>query len=192
MSRPSPNRIAAHPIGAGNGDGATRCDRRTGRHARRSRGGWTREPATPHARPDRRRRRHSHPVTRGDIEIPFFAWFFRPFPDPCRERQPRTGRGPAPRGRGGPSRPPRTMVGLPPVAFGRSRASCWRPRRPRSQSCRSRRRCSASSALDPDTFGTSDADMGLAFALTRVGALFALVRDPLADRRGRRGPSSSG
>jgi MFS family permease len=125
----------------------------------------------------------------GGIDIPFFAWFFRPLVAIAQRRA---------RGHaiatlraaleGGPEpAPPKGVVGLPPVAFSPEQATFI------ATASAATAIVSFAAALfgqltSPisDTFGASDATIGLAFALTRLGALFALFAIAIADRRGRR------
>jgi MFS family permease len=125
----------------------------------------------------------------GSIDIPFFAWFFRPLVAVAHRRARahaiETIRAALDR-RPGPSRP-KTVVGLPPVAFSPDQSAFIAT-------------ASAATAIvafaaalfgqltSPisDSFGASDATIGVALALTRLGALFALFAIAIADRRGRR------
>jgi MFS family permease len=125
----------------------------------------------------------------GGIEIPFFAWFFRPLSWLARRREAAyVGRHLAATIAGEPAPDaPRPMVGLPPVAFGEQQGILL------ATASAATAIVSFAAALFgqlngsiADTFGASDADMGLALALTRIGALFALAITMLADRKGRR------
>jgi MFS family permease len=125
----------------------------------------------------------------GGIDIPFFGWFFRPLVLVAHRRNRahaiETLRA-ALEGRPTPP-PPKSVVGLPPVAFTPEQATFIAT-------------ASASAAIVSFTaalfgqfsspishsFGASDATIGVAFALTRLGALFALFAIAVADRRGRR------
>ncbi len=125
----------------------------------------------------------------GDIEIPFFGWFFRPLVAIAHRRSRafaletiRT----ALDGRPGPA-PPRTVVGLPPVAFTPEQSAFI------ATAAAATAIVSFAAALFGQlsspisrSFGASDATIGVAFALTRLGALFALFAIAIADRRGRR------
>ena len=125
----------------------------------------------------------------GEIDIPFFGWFFRPLVRVAHRRyrayaaatlRAALEGGPAPTA-------PRPVVGLPPVAFSPEQATFIAA-------------ASAAAAIVAFTsalfgqltspishsFGASDATIGVAFALTRLGALFALFAIAIADRRGRR------
>jgi MFS family permease len=128
---------------------------------------------------------HSH----GDVDIPFFAWFFRPLVAIGRRRavayavatlQADIAGGPEPS-------PPKPVVGLPPVSFSDRQSTLL------ATAAAAVAVVSFCSALfgqlaDPisETFNASDATLSNALALTRVGALFALFVTALADRRGRR------
>jgi predicted MFS family arabinose efflux permease len=125
----------------------------------------------------------------GTIDIPFFGWFFRP-PVRIARRRARTHAAETLRcalaGEPMPMRP-KPVVALPPVAFSADQ---------------SRLIATAAAATAVVTFGgalfgqlnspishafhSSDAALGDATAITRAGALFALVAISLADRRGRR------
>jgi MFS family permease len=125
----------------------------------------------------------------GEIDIPFFGWFFLPLVRIAHRRTRahavETLRA-ALDGRASP-RPVKTVVGLPPVAFSPEQATFI---------------ATASAAVAvvtfaaalfgqlsgpiSDTFRASDATIGVALALTRLGALFALFAIAIADRRGRR------
>jgi MFS family permease len=125
----------------------------------------------------------------GEIDIPFFGWFFRPLVSVAHRRsrayvaatlQAAVEGGPGPA-------PPKPVTGLPPVAFSPEQATFIAA-------------ASAAAAIVAFTsalfgqltspishsFGASDATIGVAFALTRLGALFALFAIAIADRRGRR------
>jgi MFS family permease len=125
----------------------------------------------------------------GEIDIPFFAWWFRPLVRIAHRRARAhaiatlraalAGRPNTP--------PPKTVVGLPPVAFSPEQATFL------ATASAAVAVVSFAAALfgqlsDPisDSFGASDATIGVALALTRLGALFALFAIAIADRRGRR------
>jgi MFS family permease len=125
----------------------------------------------------------------GSIEIPFFAWFFRPLSKiACRREATFVRARLAAVVAGDPEPdPPSTLVGLPPVAFGVEQGILL------ATASAATAIVSFAAALlgqlngsIADTFDASDADMGIVLALTRIGALFALVLTMLADRRGRR------
>jgi MFS family permease len=125
----------------------------------------------------------------GSIDLPFFGWFFQPLVALAHRRArahaAETLRA-ALEGRPSPSRP-RTVVGLPPVAFSPEQSVFIAT-------------ASAATAIvtfgaalfgqltSPisDSFGATDTTIGIALALTRLGALFALFAIAIADRRGRR------
>ena len=125
----------------------------------------------------------------GGLDIVFFAWFFRPMVRIARRRATAHAHAALDAAVAGvdPPPPPKTVVGLPPVAFSHEQGTLLAT-------------ASAATAVvafagalfgqlnSPisDAFGASDARIGLALALTRVGALFALFITALADRRGRR------
>jgi MFS family permease len=125
----------------------------------------------------------------GGIDIPFFAWFFRPLVRIAHRRARAHAAGvlrAAVDGTPEPA-PPGTIVGLPPVAFSEDQARLL------ATASAATAVVSFAAALfgqlnGPigDTFHASDADLGVALALTRIGALFALVVTMRADRRGRR------
>ena len=125
----------------------------------------------------------------GEIDIPFFGWWFRPLVRIAHRRSRAhaiaTLRA-ALDGRPSPP-PPKTVVGLPPVAFSPEQATFL------ATASAAVAVVSFSAALfgqlsSPisDSFGASDATIGVALALTRLGALFALFAIAIADRRGRR------
>jgi MFS family permease len=125
----------------------------------------------------------------GAIDIPFFGWFFRPLVAIAHRRARvhaiETLRA-ALDGRPDPA-PPRSVVGLPPVAFSPEQATFI------ATASAATAIVSFSAALFGQlaspishSFGASDATIGVALALTRLGALFALVAIAIADRRGRR------
>jgi MFS family permease len=127
--------------------------------------------------------------TQGRLGIPFFGWFFWPFVRVMLRRQRAYALarlhhaldgGPEPK-------PPKGIPVLPTVAFSNAQAQVL---------------ATASAAVaivgfsgalfgqlaDPisESFHTSDATLGVALALTRIGAIPALFVTALADRRGRR------
>ena len=125
----------------------------------------------------------------GEIDIPFFAWWFRPLVRIAHRRARAhaiaTLRA-ALEGRPNPP-PPKTVVGLPPVAFSPEQATFL------ATASAAVAVVSFAAALFgqlsgpiSDSFGASDATIGVALALTRLGALFALFAIAIADRRGRR------
>jgi MFS family permease len=125
----------------------------------------------------------------GEIDIPFFGWFFRPLVAIAHRRsrayvaavlRAAFEDGPQPA-------PPKPVVGLPPVAFSPEQATFI------AAASAAAAIVAFTSALFGQltspishTFGASDATIGVAFALTRLGALFALFAIAIADRRGRR------
>jgi MFS family permease len=130
-----------------------------------------------------------HITSTGEIELPFFGWFFRPLSRIAHRRARRhavatieAALADAP-----PPPPPKPVLGLPPVAFGPEQATFIAT-------------ASAGTAIVSfagalfgqlsapisDSFGASDATIGNALAITRLGALFALFAIAIADRRGRR------
>ena len=127
----------------------------------------------------------------GEIDIPFFGWFFRPLVARSRTAATRAHaiatlraalgrRARAPAGRTG---------GRPAACRVQPRAGrpSSRPRRPPPRSCRSRPRSSVSCPSPiSHSFGASTRRIGDALAITRLGALFALFAIAVADRRGRR------
>jgi MFS family permease len=125
----------------------------------------------------------------GEIDIPFFGWWFRPFVRVAHRRARAhaiaTIRA-ALEGRPDPP-PAKTVVGLPPVAFSPEQATFL------ATASAAVAVVSFAAALFgqlsgpiSDSFGASDATIGVALALTRLGALFALFAIAIADRRGRR------
>jgi len=125
----------------------------------------------------------------GDIEIPFFGWAFRPLVRIAHRRLRAHAIATLQAtldGHPGPG-PPTLVVGLPPVAFNPEQATFVAT-------------ASAATAVvgfaaalfgqftSPisKSFGASDSAIGVALALTRLGALFALFAIAVADRRGRR------
>jgi MFS family permease len=128
-------------------------------------------------------------VAEGGIDIPFFGFFFWPLVVIARRRIVAYTREmllAAINGEPEPP-PPKTVPGLPPVSFTHEQAVLL---------------ASAAAALAvvsfagalfgqfsspiSDAFHASDARISVALALTRVGALIALIPTALADRRGRR------
>ncbi len=125
----------------------------------------------------------------GGIDIPFFGWFFRPLVVVAQRRarahavdslRAELEGGPAPAA-------VKSVVGLPPVAFTPEQVTFI------ATASAATAIVSFAAALfgqltSPisNTFGASDATIGVAFALTRLGALFALFAIAIADRRGRR------
>ncbi len=125
----------------------------------------------------------------GEIDIPFFGWFFPPLVRIAHRRAHahaiETLRA-ALDGRPDPA-PPKTVVGLPPVAFSPEQATFL------ATASLAVAIVTFSAALFGQltspishSFGASDATIGVALALTRLGALFALFAIAIADRRGRR------
>jgi MFS family permease len=125
----------------------------------------------------------------GDIDIPFFGWFFRPLVAIAHRRARacalETLRAALENRPGPPAAKP--VVGLPPVAFSPDQAVFI------ATASAAIAIVSFTSALFGQfsspishSFGASDATIGVAFALTRLGALFALFAIAIADRRGRR------
>ena len=125
----------------------------------------------------------------GTLDIPFFGWFFRPLVRIAHRRLRKhaveTLRAVL-AGRPGPPRP-KPVVALPPVAFSPEQ----------SHLIATAAAATAIVAFSGALFGqlnspishafhSSDAAIGDATAITRAGALFALVAISLADRRGRR------
>jgi MFS family permease len=126
---------------------------------------------------------------RGSIQIPFFGWFFRPMARVAGNRaaahaiatlQHVLEHAPAPK-------PPSGVIGLPNVGFSMEQATLL------ASASAAVAVATFTSALfgqlaDPigDSFGASDAQLGVALAVTRVGAIVALFATALADRRGRR------
>ena len=125
----------------------------------------------------------------GEIEIPFFGWFFRPLAV-IAHRRARVHAAETIRAAlaGDPMPPPpKPVVALPPVAFGAEQSHLI---------------ATAAAATAVVTFAgalfgqlnspishafhSSDAALGVATTVTRAGALFALVAIAVADRRGRR------
>jgi MFS family permease len=125
----------------------------------------------------------------GGVDIPFFGWFFVPLVAIARRRavthtldalRAALDGTPAPK-------PPGPIFGLPPVAFTHEQATLL------ATASAATAVVSFAGALFgqlngpiSDSFGASDARISVALALTRVGALLALIPTALADRRGRR------
>lgn len=125
----------------------------------------------------------------GRLHIPFFAWAFTPLAEVALRRNYRHALGTLRHAvEGAPSPPPvRPVVGLPPVPFTPEQSKLL---------------ATAAAALavvtfggalfgqfaDPisESFGASDATLGVALAVTRIGALASLAVAAFADRRGRR------
>jgi MFS family permease len=125
----------------------------------------------------------------GRIDIPFFAGFFRPLVRVARRRAVAHAVAAVCADLDGapPPRPPRTVVGLPSVAFTHEQRTLL------ATASAATAVVAFSGALlgqlagpVKDAFGATDARMGVVLALTRVGALIALFVIALADRRGRR------
>lgn len=125
----------------------------------------------------------------GALDIPFFGWFFRPLVR-IAHRRARTHAletlQAALEGRAGPPRP-KPVVALPPVAFSPDQAHLI------ATAAAATAIVAFAGALFGQlnspishAFHSSDAALGDATAITRAGALFALVAISLADRRGRR------
>jgi MFS family permease len=128
-------------------------------------------------------------TSHGGIDIPFFAFFFRPLVGVAHKRATAhaiatleaalTGAPPPPA--------PRPVFGLPEVPFSHEQATLL------ATSSAAAAVVGFATALfgqfnDPisETFHASDTRIANTLALTRVGALFALFVTALADRRGRR------
>ena len=128
-------------------------------------------------------------TTEGSIDIPFFGWFFGPLVRIAHRRAHAYVAGALQAAVAGTAAPPRPkpVVALPPVAFAPEQALLVAT-------------ASAATAVvafagalfgqlnSPisHAFHASDAAIGDATAITRIGAVFALVMIALADRRGRR------
>jgi MFS family permease len=125
----------------------------------------------------------------GRIGIPFFSWAFRPL---VAISQRRTARYAVARieaelmGTASP-RPPQPVVGLPTAAFTDAQATHL------ATAAAAVAVVSFSTALVgqfggpiKNTFGATDTSFSIALAVTRIGALIALLGIMLADRRGRR------
>jgi len=125
----------------------------------------------------------------GEIDVPFFSWFFRPASALARRRTARyiLDALKAAVDGGEPPSPPGPIVLLPPVAFNEEQAVLL------ATASAAVAVVSFAGALfgqlsSPirDSFHLSDASLTIALALTRIGALIALIPTALADRRGRR------
>lgn len=125
----------------------------------------------------------------GSIDLPYFSWFFRPLVRVARRR--RVGHAVASIRAALDDRPlpaePKPVLGLPHVPFSPEQATLL------ATASAATAVVSFASALfgqfdGPigDTFHVPNSTMALALALTRLGALPALVVTALADRRGRR------
>jgi MFS family permease len=125
----------------------------------------------------------------GEIELPFFGWFFRPLVRIAHRRARKHAVATieaALDGRPLPP-PPKPVIGLPPVAFGPDQATFI------ATAAAGTAIVTFAAALFGQlsgpishSFGASDATIGDALAITRLGALFALFAIAIADRRGRR------
>jgi MFS family permease len=127
--------------------------------------------------------------SKAHVPIPFFAWFFAPiFAAQARRLRNYTIARLQAALTGAPEPPdPKPVFGMPPVAFTPSQAHLLAT-------------ASAATAVVAfggalfgqfsaqisHTYGASNADLTVALAITRIGALFALIPTALADRRGRR------
>jgi MFS family permease len=130
-----------------------------------------------------------HITSTGEIELPFFSWFFRPLVRIAHRRARHHAVATieaALDGRELPL-PPKPVIGLPPVAFGPDQATFI------ATASAGTAIVTFSAALFGQlsgpishSFGASDATIGDALAITRLGALFALFAIAIADRRGRR------
>jgi MFS family permease len=129
------------------------------------------------------------PSTTGSVGIPFFAWFFAPFLRVAQRRlrvyaiatlRSVLEGGPEPA-------PPKSIVVLPPVDFTTEQAALLA-----TAAAAAAMVGFASSLFGQflhhigETYNASDTTLGVALAITRAGALMALVVTALADRRGRR------
>jgi MFS family permease len=125
----------------------------------------------------------------GSIDIPFFGWFFQPLVGIAHRRARahavETIRA-ALEDRPSPRRP-RTVVGLPPVAFS-SEQSVFIATASAATAIVTFSAALFGQLTSPisDSFHATDTTIGIALALTRLGALFALFAIAIADRRGRR------
>ena len=195
VPRSSLVRLAAPPdaVARRRGRAARRDARLDDGHARdrrspsdtptRDRARRSRSRRTPTARPTSRSRR---PAT---IDIPFFGWVFRPLVAVAhrRARALRDRDARAPRSTVGPDRRrPKPVVGLPPVAFTPEQSTFI------ATASAATAIVSFAAALfgqlsEPDQRHASAPPtrrIGVALAVTRLGALFALFAIALADRRG--------
>lgn len=125
----------------------------------------------------------------GDIDLPFFGWFFRPLVAIAHRRTRAHAIATIRAALAGEPAPPpvRGVVGLPPVAFGPEQVTFI------ATASAATAIVSFAAALFgqlsgpiSDSFGVSTAGIGDALAITRLGALFALFAIAVADRRGRR------
>jgi MFS family permease len=125
----------------------------------------------------------------GRIDIPFFAWFFRPMLAIAHRREAVYTEAVLRHALEGgpPAAAPKPVIGLPPVAFDRSQAGLL------ATASLATAAVSFATALfgqfaDPISraFHASNATISFALALTRIGVLFALFATALADRQGRR------
>lgn len=123
------------------------------------------------------------------LDVPFFAWIFRPLVASAQRRRLRhvtatlvamlAGDDPPPK--------PRPVPGLPTVRFSRDQATML------STAAMAAALAGFGAALFGqhadfvgDSFGASDASLGVALAVTRIGAIVSLIATAFADRRGRR------
>jgi MFS family permease len=125
----------------------------------------------------------------GEIDLPFFGWFFRPLVRIAHRRARRHAVATIEAALAGRpvAAPPKPVVGLPPVAFLPEQTEFI------ATASAATAVVTFSAALFGQlsgpishSFGASDATIGDALALTRLGALFALFAIAVADRRGRR------
>lgn len=124
-----------------------------------------------------------------DTSIPYFQWFFGPA---FRRRltvnaRHAAGVTAAAATGGEPPKPPGRSLFLPPVSFtDRQTALIAAVALAAALAGFGSALFGQNTSPISDTFHVSDADLGLALAVTRFGVLFALVATALADRRGRR------
>jgi MFS family permease len=125
----------------------------------------------------------------GRIGIPFFGWAFRPLIAVSQRRTARYAIGRVQAGFAGhtPPPPPQPVIGLPTAPFTEAQATHL------ATSAAAVAVVAFSSALVGQfggpikhTFDASDTSLSIALAITRIGALIALLGIALADRRGRR------
>ncbi len=125
----------------------------------------------------------------GRIDIPFFAWFFRPMLAIAHKREVAYAEATLRHELEGapPASPPKPVIGLPPVPFDGAQAGLL------ATASLATAAVSFAAALfgqfaDPISraFHASNATISFALALTRIGVLFALFATALADRQGRR------
>jgi MFS family permease len=125
----------------------------------------------------------------GSIDIPFFGWFFRPLVRVAHGRARRHAVDTLRAALSGTALPPppKQVVALPPVAFtpDQSRLIATASAATAVVAFAGALFGQLNSAIS-HAFHSSDAALGAATAVTRAGALFALVAIALADRRGRR------